>query len=127
MKQLLTVLTLGNAALFLFGAIQHAGVPIGPFSEPVIIPATIVELLCALALTWGAVALMRGSLHAWRAALLGNAIAIAGVAIGMVALAAGAGPRTASNDFYHRIMVTLAVGSLVALLVPAGRVAMKRR
>jgi hypothetical protein len=49
------------------------------------------------------------------------------VAIGMVALAAGAGPRTASNDFYHGIMVTLAAGSLVALLAPAGRVAMKRR
>ena len=86
MKQLLTILMLGNAALFVFGALQLAGVVIGSLSEPVIIPASIAELLCALALIWGVVAVLTGSLKAWRSALIGNLIAIAGVAIGMVAL-----------------------------------------
>lgn len=117
---------LGNAALFVFGAVQHAGVVIGSLSEPVIIPASIVELLCALALIWGIVAVLTGSLKAWRSALIGNLIAIAGVAIGMVALAIGAGPRTASNDLYHSIMLALAAASLVTLFVPATRAALKR-
>lgn len=126
MRQMLTVLMLGNAALFVFGALQHAGVAIGPLREPVIIPASIVELLCAVALIWGGVAVWTGSPKAWRATLIGNVVAIAGVAIGMVALAAGAGPRTASNDLYHRIMLALAAASLVVLWVPAGRAALKR-
>jgi hypothetical protein len=44
----------------------------------------------------------------------------------MVALAMGAGPRTASSDLYHRIMLALAMASLLILLVPAGRTALKR-
>jgi hypothetical protein len=53
-------------------------------------------------------------------------VAIIGVAIGMVALAVGAGPRTASNDLYHGIMLALATASLVILLVPAGSTELKR-
>jgi hypothetical protein len=53
MKPLITALMLGNAALFVFGALQHAGVAIGLLHEPVIIPASVVQVLCALALSWG--------------------------------------------------------------------------
>jgi len=125
MRRMLIILMLGNAALFVFGAVQHAGLALGPLHEPVIIPATIVELLCALALIWGGVAVWARSGPAWTAALIGNLVAIAGVAIGMVALAVGAGPRTASNDLYHGIMLALAGASMVCLFVPAGRVAVK--
>jgi hypothetical protein len=90
MKRLLTTWLLGNAALFVFGALQHAGVAIGPRHEPVIVPASIVEMLCALALGWGVAAVSRGSPKAWRAALAGNLAVIVGVTIGMIALAAGA-------------------------------------
>src|SRR6516162_5962014 len=83
MKQLLTTLMLGNAALFVFGALQHAGVRIGPLHEPVIVPASIVEALCGLALGWGAAAVLKRSLKAWRAALIGNLVAMLGVAIGI--------------------------------------------
>ena len=62
MKPLLTALMLGNAALFVFGALQHAGVAIGSLHEPVIIPASVVEVLCALALSWGAAAVLKQSL-----------------------------------------------------------------
>ncbi len=126
MKQLLTTLMLVNAALFVFGALQHAGVAMGPLHEPVIIPASIVELICAVALIWGASGMLRASPKAWRAALIGNVVAIIGVAIGIVALAVGAGPRTASNDLYHRIMLALAVPSLVILFIPAGRTALNQ-
>ena len=126
MKPLFTALMLGNAAIFVFGALQHAGVAMGAFYEPAIFPASVVEVLCALALGWGAAAVVKQSPKAWRAALIGNLVAIIGVVIGMVALALGAGPRTASNDFYHRMMLALATASLVILLVPAGRRALKR-
>lgn len=126
MKQLLITLMLGNAAVFVFGALQHAGVPIGPLHEPVIVPASVVEMVCALALGWGAAAVWKQSLKAWRAALIGNLVAILGVAIGMVALAVGAGPRTASNDLYHKIMLALATASLLILAVPSLRTALRR-
>ena len=127
LKQLLTILMLGNAAIFIFGGLQHLGMAIGSFREPVIIPASIVELFCALALIWGIVTVLTGSPKAWSAALIGNVIPIAGVTIGMVALAAGRGPRTASNDLYHRIMLALAAASLVVLFIPATRKALKWR
>jgi len=117
---------LGNAAVFVFGALQHAGVSIGPLHEPTIVPASIVEVFCALALSWGAVSMLKQSPRAWRAAFVGNLIAIIGVIIGMISLAVGAGLRTATNDLYHRIMLALAIPSIVILLVPAGRGALRR-
>lgn len=126
MKSLLIALMLGNAAIFVFGALQHSGVAIGSLHEPVIVPASVVEVLCALALSWSAAAVLRHSPKAWRGAFIGNSVAILGVVIGMVALAVGAGPRTASNDLYHRIMLALATAALVILLLPAGRTALRR-
>lgn len=94
MKPLLTALMLDNTALFLFGALQHAGLAIGSLQEPVIVTASVVEVICALALCWGAAAVLKRSQKAWLAAITGNLVAIIGVVIGMVALAVGAGPRT---------------------------------
>ncbi len=107
MKTVAGLLMVANAGLFLFGAVQHAGVAVGSFHEPVIIPAAIVETLCGLCLLWGATALFRGSTARWRVALITNFVALGGVLLGVAALAAGAGPRTASNDLYHRIMLLL--------------------
>jgi hypothetical protein len=110
-----------NAALFLFGAVQHAGVAIGPYREPRIIPATIVETLCGLSLVWCATALLGHSVVRWRVALISNFLALAGVLLGMAALALGAGPSTASNDFYHRIMLILIGTSLIILFSARSR------
>ena len=106
-----------NMALFVFGAVQHVGVEFGRFSEPVIIPAAIVETLCALALLWGLWAVFRSPTPSWGIAFTGNLIALGGVLLGIVALAAGRGPRTVSNDNLHRAMLTLIGLSFVALLV----------
>jgi len=109
------LLMIANAALFLFGAVQHAGVAVGPFHEPPIIPAAIVETLCGLCLLWGAIALFRDSRLRWRVALITNFVAFGGLLLGIAALAAGAGPRTASNDLYHRMMLIL-IGAVCLIL-----------
>ena len=103
---------IANAGLFFFGALQHAGVPIGQFHEPRIQPATVVETTCAAFLVWGGVAVLANTHARWRNSLIANLVALAGVLLGMVALAAGRGPRTTSNDLYHRIMLILIAASL---------------
>ena len=122
MKTTIGSLMLANAALFFFGAIQHAGVALGPFHEPNIIHATIVETVCGLALLCGALALPCNWKKSWGAALTGNLIALAGVLLGMAALAIGAGPRTASNDLYHCLMLILIALATVALFFQRPRV-----
>lgn len=104
-----------NAALFFFGALQHAGIAVGRVHEPRITPAAIVETVCGLSLAWAGIAVLRQSALPWRGALIGNVVAVGGVLLGMVALAAGRGPRTASNDLYHRIMLALAGVALLIL------------
>ena len=115
-----------NAALFVFGAVQHTGVTLGPFQEPRIIPAAIVEGACAIALVWGAIAIFGGRTHGWRNAMIANLFALSGVVLGMAALAAGAGPRTASNDLYHGIMLALIGAALVLLFVRSRRPIVRR-
>ena len=117
MRTVLGVLMVSNAALFFFGAVQHAGVRLGRFHEPTIIPASIVETTCGLFLACGGVAILGHFSSRWSIALIGNLVALGGVLLGIVALAAGWGPRTASNDFYHRIMLVLIGASLLLLFV----------
>ncbi len=115
MKILLELVIAANAALFFFGAIQHAGIALGRFHEPRIIPAAIVEAICGIALVWGVTALVKKGWSGRRAAVFASLIALLGVVIGLVALAAGAGPRTASNDLYHRIMLILIAAALLLI------------
>ena len=115
MKTLAGLLMIANAAIFFFGGVQHAGITIGRFHEPLIIPAAIVEAVCGLCLLWGAIAFLRNSRARWRVALVTNLVALGGVLLGIAALALGAGPRTASNDLYHRMMLIL-IGAVILIL-----------
>jgi hypothetical protein len=115
MKIVAGLLMIANAAIFFFGGVQHAGITVGRFHEPVIVPAAIVEAVCGLCLFFGAVALFRNSTWRWRIALITNLIALGGVLLGVAALAVGAGPRTASNDLYHRMMLIL-IGAVILIL-----------
>jgi hypothetical protein len=117
MKIAIGIVMLANAALFFFGAIQHVGVALGPFHEPRIIPAAIVETICAISLIWGAATVLGRPILGWSAPLISNLIALAGVCLGMIALAHGRGPRTASNDMYHHIMLSLIGLSLLLLVI----------
>jgi hypothetical protein len=117
MRILLGCVMISNALLFFFGAVQHAGVSIGYFHEPRIIPAAIVESLCGLSLVWGIAAVFGHSPVAWRTAIVANLVPLGGVLLGMAALAAGRGPRTASNDMYHHIMLALIATALLLIFV----------
>lgn len=115
MRTALGLLMISNAALFLFGAVQHAGIPLGRFHEPTIVPAVIVETGCGLFLMYSSIAVLGHFSSRWGIALIANLVALGGVLLGMVALAAGRGPRTASNDLYHHIMLVLLAARLLLL------------
>lgn len=66
MRTALAILMILNAALFLFGAIQHAGIPLGPYREPTIIPAVIVETVCGLFLLCVGIAVLRHYSTGWK-------------------------------------------------------------
>ena len=118
------------AATFSVGALLHLGVriPLGfaVLAEPRIIPATIVEGLCALGLGVGAYAVLAGRSWAWSAVTGAHAFALGGVLLGITALALGGGPSTELNTIYHRVMLVALVAGLILLLTPAGRVALGR-
>jgi len=104
-----------NALVFFFGAILHSGVAIGPFHQPHIVPATVVEVVCGLALAWGVAALFKDPPSAGRVALTSNLVAAAGVGLGVSAQAVRqqTGPTLALD---HRVMLALIGASLVILL-----------
>ena len=53
----LGLIVISNAVFFLFGAVQHAGIPVGWFHAPEIIPGAVVKLPCGVFLPWGSVAI----------------------------------------------------------------------
>jgi hypothetical protein len=122
----LQILVLLEAIVFFIGALLHLGVhvPVG-FTEPRIIPATIVESIIGIAFAVAAYALFTRRDWAWRSALTAHCISIAGILLGMAALAAGRGPRTESNDIYHRVMLLIAVVVVVLLLTRSGKSALR--
>jgi hypothetical protein len=118
------------AVTFFCGAWLHLGVqiPLGftVLAEPRILPATVVEGLCGLALAVAAFAVLAHMSWAWSAAFAAHAFSLGGVLLGMVALAVGAGPPTELNTIYHRVMLVALVAVLTLLLSPAGRTALRR-
>jgi hypothetical protein len=122
---------LSEALTFLIAASLHRGfqIPLGivTLAEPMIGPASIVETTCGLALGIAAVTVLSGSRWGWLTAVVAHLISAGGVVLGIVALNAGRGPRTASNDAYHlTILTALAIG-LVLLATPPVRAALARR
>ena len=118
------------AVTFSLGALLHLGVwiPLGfaVLAEPRIVPATIVEGLCALGLAVGAYAVLTGRSWAWSAVTGAHAFALGGVLLGITALALGGGPTTELNTIYHRVMLVALVAGLILLLTRAGRAALGR-
>jgi hypothetical protein len=124
------VLSAVYAATFFFGALLHLGVrvPLGfvVVEEPVILPATIVEGMCGGVLAVAAFAVLARRGQAWPITLAAHAFALGGVSLGVAALAVGAGPSTALNTVYHRVMVVALVAVIALLLSPAGRTVLRR-
>jgi hypothetical protein len=130
MKIAVDILSALYAVTFFCGALLHLGVriPLGAavLAEPTILPAAIVESLCGLALSFGALALLVRWNRAWTAVFAAHAFALGGVLLGVTALALGAGPSTDLNTMYHRVMLVGLVSVLALLLTPAGRAAFRR-
>ncbi len=116
------VLMVLEAITFLLAALLHLGIqfPLG-FSEPQIIPATIVEGLCGIFLAVGAYAVFVRKSWAWQGAVAAHVFAVAGVLLGITALALGAGPSTQVNTIYHRTILVVLVLVLALLLTPGAR------
>ncbi len=103
MTQLLRAIMVLLAGSFFVGAYLHTGhdLPLG-FTTSMSLASALaaaVETICGIALLAGAILAGR-SRSPHRDVTIAHAIAIAGVILGMVALAAGRGPRTESNDMY---------------------------
>jgi hypothetical protein len=120
-----------EAATFLVAASLHRGfqIPLGfaTLAEPMIGPASIVETTCGLALAAAAVTVLSRSRWGWLTAIGAHLLSAGGVLLGIVALNAGRGPRTASNDAYHLTILTALVIGLVLLAMPPVRAALGRR
>ena len=127
LKTVFGVLAGFYAITFFLGALLHLGVRISVggmvISEPTIIPATIVETLCGLALAAGAYAVLSNEMGSWTVIVVAHAFAASGVLLGITAIALGAGPGTDLNTIYHRVMLTALVAGLAVLFTPAGRAA----
>ena len=111
-------------------ALLHLGVriPLGfaVLREPLIVPATVVEGFCALALAIGAYAVLTRKTWAWAAVTAAHAFAAAGVLLGIGALAAGLGPSTELNHVYHRAMLVALLAGLGLLMTPTAKAALGR-
>jgi hypothetical protein len=122
-------LMLVESATFLLAASLHRGVqiPLGftTLVEPTIGPAATVETTCGLVLFIAAITVLAGSRWGWLAAVGAHVISAGGVVLGIVALNAGRGPRTASNDAYHLAILTTLVIGLVLLTTPPVRAALR--
>jgi hypothetical protein len=114
--------------LFASGATAHLGVPIplgvGTWTEPLVVPAAIIEGLCAAGLAITLLTTARRTSWARRLAWSVLWFCLLGVLWGMaqapLRLATGSIPqaRTISNDFLHIAMTLVTTAALVRL---AGR------
>jgi hypothetical protein len=120
-----------EALTFLIASALHRGVqiPLGiaTLAEPMIGPASIVETTCGVVLGIAAVTVLGGSRWGWLSSVAAHLISAGGVVLGIVALNAGRGPRTTSNDAYHLTILTALVIGLVLLATPPVRAALGRR
>ncbi len=112
----LAILLAFEAVTFLFGAAMHLGhrmaLGFATVHEPRIVPATIVEALCAMVLLGAAWVVLTQRPGGQRAVRRATGLAIAGVLIGMTALAVGAGRRTELNDLYHIAILAALIATL---------------
>lgn len=125
-EPVLVALLAADLLLFAGGATAHAGVPlplgVATWTEPLVVPAAIVEGLGAAGLAITLIGVARGAPWAGRLAWWVLSYCFAGVLLGMAALALGPVPeaRTMSNDFLHIAMTLVTTGALVRLASRAG-------
>jgi hypothetical protein len=112
---------IAEAIACVFFAFAHLNphIPLGfaTLQEPLNIPAAIVETLCGIALTIGAVALIARHPRAWLRALGGQLFTLGGFILGIIAVArGGGGGDDPVNNVFHRVMLVLGLLGSYAML-----------
>ncbi|MFG1706061.1 hypothetical protein ACFLIM_22980 [Nonomuraea sp. M3C6] len=110
LRRALGTLSLLYALIFLWFGLQHAGIGLGP--EPVIVPAAIVETLCAAAMLIGAYGALTRRAWAWDGLIYTHATALAGVLLGILALALGRSEASPLLNGYHSSMAAVLAAGL---------------
>ena len=127
-KFIISIFVVFAAVAFTFAAMVHLQLTLAfEIAEPQIIPAAIVEGLCALFFILSAVSIFSNSSRAWKRTFFAHAFAIAGIILGLISLAVGAGPRTKANDLYHSIMLLLIIADSFYLMTEKGKAALKKK
>jgi hypothetical protein len=117
-RTIISIFVVFAAVMFIIAALAHLQLTLSlGIAEPKIIPATIVESLCALFFIISAYRIFTHKESAWTATFFAHAFAIAGIILGSISLAIGAGPRTKTNDLYHSIMLLLIIADSFYLLM----------
>ena len=110
---LVGLLLLGEAIACLVFAAAHLGGPLplgfATLHEPRVLPATIVEALCGVALGLAAVELLMRRARALSYALWAQVFSVAGFLLGVFASLRGGGSGDPVNDAFHRVMLVLFV------------------
>ncbi|MEU4575907.1 hypothetical protein ACBI99_07880 [Nonomuraea sp. ATR24] len=97
--------------VFAVAALLHAGIAVVPLSQPVIVPAAIVETACACALAVAGYGALARRPWAWDGIVYAHAAALSGVLLGILAVAFGATDPDPLLDWYHRsVAVLLGIG-----------------
>ncbi|MGP3958924.1 hypothetical protein ACTWPT_23225 [Nonomuraea sp. 3N208] len=119
LRKALGGLSLIYALVFFTAVLLHAGVTLGPLSQPVIVPASIVETLCGFAMLAGAYGALTGRAWAWDGLIYTHAAALGGVLMGMLAVAMkpGAEATTLLLWYHGTIAAVLAAGLGAAFYV----------
>jgi hypothetical protein len=116
-----------EAALFVIAEIVHASVFRLPYvDEPRIVPAAIIEAVCALMLVAVAREVRKDGLSARRAALAAQGVAIGAVGLGMFAMSIGLAPESALSLAYYRGLLAVLVAVFFVLASPLGRARTER-
>jgi hypothetical protein len=103
------------ALVFFTAVLLHSGITLGPLSQPVIVPAAIVEMLCGLAMLAGAYGALAGRAWAWDGLIYTHAGALGGVLMGMLAVAMNpSAVATTLLLWYHGTMAAMLAGGLGA-------------
>ena len=124
-RRILLIVIIIEALTFFLAASLHFGVRIIGLNEPQIIPATIVEGLCAIFLSIAAIAIGTHARPARGITIAAHLFCIAGVLLGIGALAMGRGPTTELNFFYHRTILAVLTIMLIILFTSPGRTALR--
>ncbi|MFI9589721.1 hypothetical protein [Nonomuraea sp. NPDC052265] len=112
LRKALGALSLAHALIFFGAALLHAGIPLGPLSQPVVPPAVIVETLCALGLLAGGHGALSRRPWAWDGLVYTHAGALGGVLIGILALALRPSAATTLSTWFHDTMAVLLAAGL---------------